>query len=262
MLFTAASLLAVASAVSAQQVIKVGATMNDQGGIFQFIPPTINAKNGTVVSFQFTGAPGNHTVTQSTFQDPCNPTPGGFDSGWVFIPDASALTETPMFNLTITDDTKPIWFFCKQLAPSPHCPVGMVGAINPPTSGNTFEAFQKNAESFQGASGQGQGGLVGIGASASAGVGPVPASVQLFSGVPVGTGSGSAGASNTGASGSPSQTAGTTTGGAANSPPASTPTSPATGNTPAPSPSGGGALAIAGNTAYVALAAAFGFILA
>jgi hypothetical protein len=66
---------------------------------------------------------------------------GGFDSGWVFVPEGN--TESPEWNLTITDDTKrkydvialkliltpspALWFYCKQLAPAPHCLVGMVG---------------------------------------------------------------------------------------------------------------------------------------
>jgi hypothetical protein len=253
MLFKAVSVLAVASAVSAQQVVKVGATANDQGGIFQFIPPTVTAKNGTVVSFQFTGAPGNHSVTQSTFTDPCDPTPGGFDSGWVFISQPSDLTETPVFNLTITDDSKPIWFFCKQLLPGPHCSVGMVGAINAPTNGsNTFSAYQNNAKNFKGNSGQGQGGLVGLGASASAAPGPIPSGITLFSGVPLSASqTGSGGASQTNSNGSP------------------TPTSPSTGGSSggasggtSPSPTPGAAVGVASNTIFVAIAAALGFVLA
>jgi hypothetical protein len=63
-------------------------------------------------------------------------------------------TGFPTWNLTITDDSQPIWFFCKQFAPTPHCDAGMVGAINPPTSGdNTFEAFQAAAEAHVGPAG-------------------------------------------------------------------------------------------------------------
>ncbi len=47
-----------------------------------------------------------------------------------------------------------LWFFCKQLIPSPHCIAGMVGAINPPASGsNSFQAFQSNAHGFTGTPG-------------------------------------------------------------------------------------------------------------
>ncbi|CAA7268919.1 unnamed protein product [Cyclocybe aegerita] len=175
----ALSALSLVSLVSAQTVVEVGAAPGSQGGIFQFIPPTVTATNGTVVTFRFSGAPGNHTVTQSTFAAPCDPVDGGFDSGWVYVPNADAVTdEVPEFNLTITNDQAPIWFYCKQLT-GRHCQQGMVGAINPPASGNTYEAFRTNAASVDRDSGQDQGGLVGIGASASAAVGPLPSGVQL-----------------------------------------------------------------------------------
>ncbi|EDR00857.1 uncharacterized protein LACBIDRAFT_295685 [Laccaria bicolor S238N-H82] len=151
---------------SSIKVVRVGATSGAEGGIFQYIPNTFNATNGTTVTFQFTGAPGNHTVTQSSFADPCDPLAGGFDSGWVSIPSSPALTaaDTPEWNLTITDDTK-----------------RMVGAINAPTTGNkTFAAFEAAAKAFKGTPAQVEGGLVGVGASASAGVGPVPSGVKLF----------------------------------------------------------------------------------
>ncbi|KAH8094590.1 hypothetical protein DFH11DRAFT_1738537 [Phellopilus nigrolimitatus] len=87
----------------------------------------------------------------------------------------------PTWNLTITNDSSPIWFFCKQLIPAPHCDVGMVGAINAPTSGsNTFAAFQAAAMSHVGNSGQSVGFLVGQGASASALPGPLSGSIMGF----------------------------------------------------------------------------------
>ncbi|KAF8645909.1 hypothetical protein AX16_007495 [Volvariella volvacea WC 439] len=120
----------------------------------------------------------------SSFADPCTPLEGGFDSGFVFIPPNTSSDAVPEWNLTITEDDTPIWFFCKQLLPAPHCTAGMVGAINPPSSGNTFQAFQQNAQSFSGAPGQAQGGLVGAGASASAFPGPLAGGEQLFTGGP------------------------------------------------------------------------------
>ncbi|KAF9474775.1 hypothetical protein BDN70DRAFT_915194 [Pholiota conissans] len=210
MIFTAgftALAFAFASAASAQMTIQVGAEASSQGGIFQYTPNTISAPNGTVVTFQFSGAPGNHSVTQSSFTDPCNPLAGGFDSGWLFL--SAAATPVPEWNLTITDDTKPIWFYCKQLSPSPHCGAGMVGAINAPTTGNnTFAAFQKAAVAFKGASGQGVGALVGVGASASADIGPIPSGATLF-GTPS-TANPTATSPSTG-SGTTSHTSGTTT---------------------------------------------------
>ena len=49
-------------------------------------------------------SPGNHSVTQSSFADPCTPLAGGFDSGWILLPDAPSTP--PLWNLTITDDSK------------------------------------------------------------------------------------------------------------------------------------------------------------
>ncbi|KAF4622176.1 hypothetical protein D9613_009644 [Agrocybe pediades] len=152
---------------------------------FLFNPNVIRGRTGDIISFQFTGVPGNHSVTQSSFDDPCNPLPGGFDSGNVFINSTEATT--PIFNLTITDDTKPIYFFCKQLNPTPHCGQGMVGAINPLASENDFDQFQSVAKAvgtLTASVGQGEGGLIGIGAFAAASV-PSQAGVTIFTGAPV-----------------------------------------------------------------------------
>ncbi|KAF9552448.1 hypothetical protein CPC08DRAFT_714606 [Agrocybe pediades] len=222
MLFAAAT-LAFASVAAAQQVVTVGGTPGAAGFIFS--PSNFTAKNGTVVTFQFTGIPGNHSVTQSSFPTPCEPLAGGFDSGNIFINTTQATT--PTFNLTITNDSKPIWFFCKQLNPTPHCGQGMVGSINAPASGNTFDKFLSAAKAVGTATasvGQGQGGLVGVGASASASVASQPA-ITIFTGAPVPTNSAATNGSGSG-SGSGSSTAtapgGSGTGGASQTPGAAT----------------------------------------
>jgi plastocyanin len=109
-------------------------------GNLAFSPANITAPVGTLVTFYFPGGSLSHSVTQSSFANPCtylaasNGTSGGFDSG--LVPTASTFT----INIT---DTNPIWFHCKQVT---HCPVsGMVGSINAPTTGNTFAAFQSAA---------------------------------------------------------------------------------------------------------------------
>ncbi|KAJ7096009.1 Cupredoxin [Mycena crocata] len=159
--------LAAAAVASAQDPVKVavGGTSASPGGIFQFNPSQIKAPKGTVVTFEFSGIPGNHSVTQSSFASPCQPLAGGFDSGWIEI--LANTTTLPTWELTVTDDSKAIWFYCKQLQLSPHCTAGMVGAINVQPGENTFEAFQGKAKGDS-APGQGQNGLVGVGASASA----------------------------------------------------------------------------------------------
>ncbi|KAG6872172.1 hypothetical protein C0995_012409 [Termitomyces sp. Mi166 len=106
---------------------------------FTFHPNNFTAPNGTQVTFWFPNTGLNHSVTQSSFNNPCTylaasgNTSAGFDSGL-----QSAVT----FTITIVDDTKPIWFHCKQVQ---HCGMGMVGSINAPSTGNTFDAFHQAA---------------------------------------------------------------------------------------------------------------------
>ncbi|KAJ7318794.1 hypothetical protein DFH08DRAFT_942533 [Mycena albidolilacea] len=161
------AVLVSSAVVSAQQVVtvQVGGNSSSPGGFTIFTPNQISAPKGSIVSFQFTGAPGNHTVTQSNFANPCDPVQGGFDSGWIARPEG--LPKAPEWNLTITDDQTPIWFYCKQLIgpnAKPHCNLGMVGVIN--VGQKSFPDFQA-AASTAAAVGQTEGGFVGIGASAT-----------------------------------------------------------------------------------------------
>ncbi|KAK7693226.1 hypothetical protein QCA50_002792 [Cerrena zonata] len=106
---------------------------------FTFSPSNITAQVGDIVSFYFTTST-PHSVTQSTFADPCTPLTGsngtGFDSG---------LTSQSVFSINVTDTSKPIWFFCKFPG---HCGSGMVGSINAPSSGNDYPTFLNNAKSL------------------------------------------------------------------------------------------------------------------
>jgi len=192
-----ATLAAAALASAQNQTVTVNVGGNGSTP-FQFSPSTITASNGSVVTFQFTGIPGNHSVTQSTFANPCQPAPGGFDSGWILI--GAPTTPPPQWDLTITNDKEAIWFYCKQLLPSPHCTAGMVGAINVQPGANNFGAFQSAAVKATGLPGQEQNGLVGIGASASAEP-VVPSGATHFLGVSA-TSTAPAGGASGGASGS------------------------------------------------------------
>ncbi|KAI0687254.1 hypothetical protein C8Q76DRAFT_299929 [Earliella scabrosa] len=135
---TAVSALALAAVASAQDpiVVQVGA-----GGL-KFEPQFINVTQpNTVVTFQFVAA--NHSVAQSTFATPCAPLANGFNSG--FVPVGNG---TGSWNLTVTDVTTPIWFYCPQQAREPfHCTAGMVGAINGDINGQDLNAFVSAAES-------------------------------------------------------------------------------------------------------------------
>lgn len=99
-----------------------------------YIPSNFTASNGTTITFYFPVTSDPHSATQGSFDDPCvylNDSDGaGFDSG---------VQSGKVFTIRITNDQEPIWFFCK--APG-HCGLGMVGAINVPTTGNkTFAKY-------------------------------------------------------------------------------------------------------------------------
>ncbi|CDO70691.1 hypothetical protein BN946_scf184798.g6 [Trametes cinnabarina] len=108
------------------------------GGNFVFSPANVTASNGTLVTFFFPDGGIPHSVTQGDFSNPCQPIAAqggqnGFDSG---------LQMGTQFTLNVTNDQIPIYFFCK--APT-HCGLGMVGSINAPSSGNTFDSWMQAA---------------------------------------------------------------------------------------------------------------------
>ncbi|TFK88781.1 Cupredoxin [Polyporus arcularius HHB13444] len=138
-----AATTASAPSSTASHVVTVGAN-----GALAFSPDNLTAKIGDTVTFSFSSK--NHTVTQSSFANPCTPLGEssanglvGFDSG--FMPVAADASDLPEFTITV-NDTAPIWVYCKQTNPSSHCKQGMVLAINAPATGNTFDAFLANAK--------------------------------------------------------------------------------------------------------------------
>ena len=105
-------------------VVRVGSL----SGALTFMPETLTAAAGDMVQFQF--APKNHTVTQSTFDQPCQPASlnsniTGIYSG--FIPVAADASMTATWTVAL-NDTKPLWLYCSQ---GKHCQSGMVMVINP-----------------------------------------------------------------------------------------------------------------------------------
>lgn len=152
MLFTksiALAALAAANTASAGQTIKVQV---GNGGK-QFNPNNIQAKVGDFVEFTF--FPQNHTVTQSSFKDVCQPLANGFNSDFTPTKDGPS---PKTFTIEVKD-TKPIWFYCAQ---GDHCKSGMVGAVNAAPTGNaTFEIFLENAKKFTGTTKPGAPGPVG-----------------------------------------------------------------------------------------------------
>jgi len=119
-------------------------------GKLAFDPPRINALPRDTIVFEFHQK--NHTVTQSSFEDPCRPLSAagetGFDSGYIPVP--ADVTAFPTWNYTVKD-TAPVWAYCAQLAGSSHCGAGMVFAINSDeSSGRSFNAFQNVAKTLNG----------------------------------------------------------------------------------------------------------------
>lgn len=118
-------------------------------------PPFVHAAIGDVVHVVFLAK--NHTLTQSTFAEPCVLNPAGLNSG--FLPnELTTLTaDAPSFEVPVTS-LDPSWWYCAQ---GEHCKGGMVFAINP-TVEKTFEVFQAAAMV------QGKAGLAGAGGNATA----------------------------------------------------------------------------------------------
>lgn len=129
-----AAALSVVATVSAETfTVLVG----ENGGL-TYNPTSVNASVGDTIAFQFVAK--NHTVTQSTFANPC--TASGVDSG--FFPVNASATEIPEWSFTLNNASAPLWFFCAQTG---HCEKGMVFAVNP-TAAKSFEAFQATAMSL------------------------------------------------------------------------------------------------------------------
>ncbi|EDR14230.1 uncharacterized protein LACBIDRAFT_292201 [Laccaria bicolor S238N-H82] len=130
--FALPALIPAASAAIFQ--VKVGAN-----NMLAFDPPSVTAAAGDTIAFVFQSK--NHTVTQSTFADPCSvmTTPKlGLSSGFQAVL-ANAI-QFPSWSFTLEDDRTPLWFYCAQDTPVNHCHAGMVFAVNP-TADKTFGAF-------------------------------------------------------------------------------------------------------------------------
>ncbi|EAU86258.2 hypothetical protein CC1G_03469 [Coprinopsis cinerea okayama7 len=123
-------LLATISQAQTTHMIVVGL----EGSFFN--PPTVSARPGDTITFVFAGEA--HIVTQSTFEEPCTPLPGGFNSGFAGW-ERNRSSGPPTWNLYVEDATDPIWFFCQANRPASHCSACMVGAINPPSQGRYAE---------------------------------------------------------------------------------------------------------------------------
>lgn len=120
----------------ATHIVEVG--MQEQ---LLFNPSQVQALVGDVVLFRFHRS--NHSVTESSLQEPCVKAVGGFDSGFGHFKMQETPNDFVAFNVKNGD---PRWFFCAQTLPTDHCQAGMVFGLNP---GSQMNEFLDNARGRQ-----------------------------------------------------------------------------------------------------------------
>jgi len=117
------------SSAKATHSVVVGAN-----GDLIYGPNQLNAAIGDIIRFDFNST--NHTVTQSSFNAPCSPLSGGFNTGFNQV---NKLNHTGVIfvDFEVKVDT-PLWFYCAQTVKVSHCHKGMVLGVNP---AGKFPAF-------------------------------------------------------------------------------------------------------------------------
>ncbi|KAK0705568.1 Cupredoxin [Lasiosphaeris hirsuta] len=130
MQFSTLVLAALTSLASAQRTTVITVANN---GSLTYSPNNIRVNVGEFVQFQFRA--GNHTVTQSTFDAPCQPISmhsnlTGFHSGFQPAAASAAMGMIPTYTIQI-NNTNPLWLYCAQ---GRHCENGMVMVINEPAA--------------------------------------------------------------------------------------------------------------------------------
>ncbi|KAF7559218.1 hypothetical protein G7046_g4948 [Stylonectria norvegica] len=139
--FVVAALASFAQALDVQ-VVSVGKNTATNTTGLKFWPEKITAEVGTMVQFQFWA--GNHTVTQSNFDDPCIPISNinssikGIYSGFQPVAASSAMGMVPVFTIEIKDK-KPLWLYCSK---AKHCEGGMSLVINENTQANSSRSLE------------------------------------------------------------------------------------------------------------------------
>ncbi|KAI0013250.1 hypothetical protein F4779DRAFT_613778 [Xylariaceae sp. FL0662B] len=187
-----AALLGVASAQNVH-VVSVGTT--DGSPVFK--PDNIKANVGEMIQFQFRG--GNHSVAQSTFDNPCSPISQssnmtGFFTGYQPVDASQAMGMIPTYTMMVTSMT-PMWLYCTQ---AKHCQNGMVMVVNENTGMNasrSLPAFKKAA-----AAATANVAPSGSGTPSSTGAGSSGADAGAGTGTGTGTGSAESGSASAGGS--------------------------------------------------------------
>ncbi|KAF3922613.1 hypothetical protein AA313_de0208348 [Arthrobotrys entomopaga] len=138
---TIAVLLFLNFQICAAKIVDIMVGFRDNSLQLLFTPEVVYQDVGQEIRFQF--YPQNHSVAQSSFENPCTPLGGqsssaGFFSGFNAVAKVDGSIPTFTINVSSSD---PIYFYCAQ---GRHCQSGMVGVINPPTS-DTINSFKAAA---------------------------------------------------------------------------------------------------------------------
>ena len=131
----------------------------EKGKVLKFDPPFLRKTNkGDVIHFDFRAV--NHTLTESSFDDPCKKLAGTVvDTNFQNV-NPDDIPNLRSFDLTVdTDADKPRWFYCKQKSGTPqgHCGQGMVFAINPKSEWQFNQFLQKAKSTLPKVKGRGLG---------------------------------------------------------------------------------------------------------
>ncbi|CAI4214921.1 unnamed protein product [Parascedosporium putredinis] len=128
-------LLAAASGINAaQHTVQVA-----RDGL-AFDPETLVAKAGDVITYTFFS--GEHSVTQTTAEDPCRPLASGFHSGSVPARDG----QSPVTWRIVVNETEPIYLYSGY---QDSCRQGMVQVINPPSGDASLSDLKTSASSVE-----------------------------------------------------------------------------------------------------------------
>jgi len=136
-----------------------------QNASLTFSPDNIKAAPGEFVQFQFLA--GNHTVTQSTFDKPCQPiamhsNATGFHSGFQPVAASASMGMIPTYTIQI-NNTSPLWLYCAQ---GRHCENGMAMVINAPENNPnrtlaSYKSLAAQAQTILPGNGNATGGTTG-----------------------------------------------------------------------------------------------------
>jgi len=140
---TALVFITVVHAATFTVTVGIKETDGQQG--LGFDPSAIVPQAGDTIEFAFqlpnyikNGTDIQHTATQSTFEAPCTPKEGGFDTGL----QTTTASGGKSFTLHV-NDTQPLWFYSYA---NSDCNAPMVLAVNPLSTGQTAAAFQEAAK--------------------------------------------------------------------------------------------------------------------